>query len=575
MFQNAIKKLEELISQKIQFCYDEYEIPSVFLENPRERSHGDYALNIAMQLSKILSKPPREIAEILKPFIEEIEEILSVEIAGPGFININLKSIFYLQSLKEVYEEDLYTKSFGNNKEKTIIVEYPSANVAKPLAIHHLLPTVIGQTFYNISKKEGFKVVSIDHLGDYGTQFGKIIYAYKNFEHDIDIQKADVFDLLNLYVEFCKKEKDNDEFSQKARDEFAKLENNDKENNKLLKLFIKISCENMEKTLEKLTGIHIDEVIGESFYTDKMDEIVEEGKKRNIFTMSDGALIATFEEENMPTVLIKKSDGATLYITRDLATLKYRKKRWNPHEIIYCVDVAQKLHFQQLFTLFGKLYGEDENIALTHIGFGRMSFKDGRKMSTRSGEVLLLNDVIDESISRSRKIIKTYKPNMDEIHLEHLSKICGIGALKYNVLSQNIHKNFSFDWGSMLALEGNSAPYLQYAHARAKSILEKTDLTEFKIDIEDDMEIEEKYIIQGILKFPEIVTKVHVEYKPNILCTYLFEMTQDYNSLYAKFSILQADTENKKNLRLLITELFAITLKEGLKLLGIEAPDRM
>ena len=274
----------------------------------------------------------------------------------------------------------------------------------------------------------------------------------------------------------------NESLALKAREEFAKLEKNDEENNKLLKIFIDVSYKNVQSTLDKLTGIHIDEVIGESFYTDKMDDVVKLGEDKNIFVKSDGALIAEFEEDNIPTVLIKKSDGATLYMTRDLATLKYRKERWNPYEIIYCVDVAQRLHFKQLFTLFNKLY-DAKDISLTHIAFGRMSFKDGRKMSTRSGEVLLLNDVIDESIVRAREIIMNYKPNLDDSHLDYLSKICGIGALKYNILSQNIHKNFSFDWNTMLSLDGNSAPYLQYAHARAKSILSKSNLQTYNIDL--------------------------------------------------------------------------------------------
>lgn len=573
-YQQTIQSFQTTITTILRKTFNLADL-EVVLETPKSREHGDFAINTAMKLVKVLGKNPRMIAQEIVAALQDIDEIVSLEIAGPGFVNITLVADVFLDGFAAITKSGVYAKPLFDHQEKTIIVEYPSSNAAKPLAVHHLLSAIIGQSFADMASKLGYKVMSINHLGDWGTQFGKILYAYKNFDHGFSATDIDIMALLHIYQDFCAKEKEDESLTDHARSEFLALEQGDETNQKLWKHFIDVSVADVEKVLGRLGHMKIDKTMGESFYSEMMEPIVQAGIEKNIFTESRGSLVCEFPDEKYPLVLIKKSDGATLYITRDLATAKYRRETWNPHEVVYVVDVAQKLHFQQIFEI-SQMLGTNMD-GFMHVPFGRMSFKDGTKMSTRSGNVLLLDAVIDEAIERSMVSIESFNPELPEDEKNTLAHMMGVGALKYNILSQNIRKNFGFDWDTMLSLEGNSAPYLQYAHARAKSVLRKADVS---FDVSFDMSgytlhLKEKLLLRKILDFPEIVERAYSEKKTNVISNYLFEMTQNFNSFYDACSVLNADSSDQKHMRLVMVEQFALTLKEGLLLLGIDVPEVM
>lgn len=585
-----------------------------FIEQAKDFAHGDYATNVAMSLSKIVKQPPQEVAQRVLAQLETPESFENAIFAPPGFINFALKEDWVEQELPKITAKKApYMKPEIGNKQTTILVEYSAPNIAKPLGVHHLLSTIIGQALYNIYDFLGYKTVGINHIGDWGTQFGKLTVAYKLWGDKKKVEKDPIEELLKLYVQFHDiVEKDPEEgikLEQQARDEFKKLEEGDKENTKLWQWFVAMSLKDAQKTYDALGGIHFDKIQGESFYSDKMDAVLEEGKAKHVFEVGEeGSLIVKFENDKYPPFLVLKSDGATLYGTRDLATVKYRLATWSPQKIIYVVDVAQSLHFQQLFETSKKLgwvNGEDVdksageyNTELTHVSFGRMRFEDGQ-MSTRKGNIVRLNEVLLEAVERAKKIVAQKSLDIPEKKHAQLAKIIGIGAVKYNILSQNRTTDIVFQWDKMLSLDGNSAPYLQYTHARANSILKKAATekrTEKKkggdkqftlfdaiagSESENTSEIEaskkpsEKELSHFLLKFPEVAFRAAQEYRPNIITNYLYELAKLFNTFYHEVPVLQAESESLRTYRLKLTEATKAMLKEGLELIGIAVPEEM
>ncbi|NIA02200.1 MAG: arginine--tRNA ligase, partial [Nitrospirae bacterium] len=439
------------------------------------------------------------------------------------------------------------------------------------LGVHHLLSTIIGQSLYNIYKFLGYNCIGLNYIGDWGTQFGKLTYAYKEWGDKKTIEKNPIDELLKLYVKFHEEAEKNPELEQKGRDEFKKLEEGDKENTKLWKWICKVSLEEVQKTYDNLGGIHFDLIQGESFFNDKMGAILEEGKKDKVFEKGEeGALIIKFENEKYPPYLVQKSDGASLYATRDLAQMKYREETWHPEKILLVIDVAQSLYLQQLFET-------TEMMGLTkaepvHVVFGRMQFKD-KKMSTRKGNIVLLDEVLKEAVEKAKKIVE--EKNRDLKNKDEVAHKVGIGAVKYTILSQNRTTNITFDWEKMLSLEGNSAPYLQYTYARAKSILRKTGKIETQEE-ETTEKITEKTatLLRHLVKFKEYIVYTAQEYKPNILANYLHELAQKFNSFYNNVPVLRAP-EKEREARLKIVEATSQVLKNGLTLLGVELTEEM
>lgn len=571
-------QIKRLLEASVEKAFGKVD-KEVKIEYPASEDHGDYASNIALQITKDLGKPPREIAQKIIDNLEENELAEKVEIAGPGFINFYISEKTLNGELEKILKEK---DKYGSGKEnkKNIVIDYSQPNIAKPLGVHHLLSTIIGQSLYNIYKFLGYNCIGINYIGDWGTQFGKLTYAYNNWGDKAKIEKEPINELLNLYVRFHDKAEKDPELEQKARDEFKKLEDGDEENTKLWKWFCKVSLEEVQRTYDFLGGIHFDYIQGESFLNDKMDVILEKGKKDKVFEKGEqGSLIVKFENDKYPPYLVQKSDGATLYSTRDLAAINYREQTWHPEKILYVVDVAQSLHFQQLYETAEKLKLTDAE--LTHVVFGRMQFKD-EKMSTRKGNMVLLDEVLKESVEKAEKIVEEKNRDLSDKEKKEVAHKIGVGAAKYVVLSQNRTTNITFDWEKMLSLEGNSAPYLQYTYARAKSILRKTGKIETPRDSEAQEEeptaekITEKTaaLARHLAKFKEYIIYTAQEYKPNILANYLHELAQKFNSFYNNVSVLRAP-EKEREARLKIVEATSQVLKNGLTLLGVELTEEM
>ncbi len=543
------------------------------IEYPSDEANGDYASSIALQITKELKRAPQEIAKEIIENLEKGDLIEKAEVAGPGFINIFLSEKYLKEESRKALKEDYGKSQVGDNK--NLIVEYSAPNIAKPLGVHHLLSTIIGQSLYNILKELGFNAISINHIGDWGTQFGKLIYAYKKWGKKEDVEKAPIDELLKLYVKFHDEAEKDEKLDDEGRNEFKKFEEGDKENRELWEWFVKESMKAINQTYDKIGGIHFDKTQGESFYEDKMAPVLEDGKKKGIFVEGDeGSYIVEYEDENMPPFVVQKKDGATLYSTRDLATIKYRIDTWNPEKILYVVDVAQSLHFKQLYDAASRFDWYDDQG--THVVFGRMHMKEG-KMSTRKGNVILLEEVLDEAIKRAGEIIK--EKNSDLENKEEVARVVGIGAVKYNILSQNRITDITFDWDTMLSLDGNSAPYLQYTYARAKSILRKAGAQQeeaSELKEENDSKIAEKTssLLRTFPKFKESLAKAAEEYKPNILTNYLFNLAQKFNSFYNSVPVLKAKKEDQEA-RLEIVEASSQILKKGLSLLGVEVVEEM
>jgi len=568
-FKQKIKKIMEMA---IMMAFPKILNPEVNIEYPSSRDHGDYACNVAMHLTKMLGLPPRDIAEKIVKNIKQKD--FKIEIAGPGFINFYISDDLLKGEVKKVLKEK---ENYGGSeigKEKVVVLDYSSPNIAKPLGVHHLLSTIIGQSLYNIFSHLGFQCVSVNHIGDWGTQFGKLIFAYKKWGNKEVVEAAPISELLKLYVKFHDEVEINPSLEDEARNEFRKFEEGDEENRKLWEWFVAESMKELNKTYKDLGGIHFDYVQGESFYEDKMGDILKEGKERNIFEVGEeGAYVVKYDDSEIAPFVVQKKDGTTLYSTRDFATLKYRINTWHPVRVLYIVDVAQSMHFKQLFTgaeRFSWYHGE-----AVHVSFGRMHMKDGN-MSTRKGNVVLLDDVLKEGITRARKVIEEKNPALE--NKENVSRTVGVGSIKYSILYQNRTTDITFDWDKMLSLEGNSAPYLQYTYARAKSILRKVKAvvadTDKKSDPED-VKTKTSSLVRFFPKFSEVVSFAAKEYKPNYIGNYLYELSQEFNSFYNSVPVLKA--ENKKDIqsRVKIVEAVSQILKNGLDLLGIEVVEEM
>lgn len=588
MEENITLKFEDktLLKQQVKFIvekaimasFPQVTNPEVKIDNADSLAHGDYACNAAMHLTKILQMPPREIAEKIIKNIPQKD--FRVEIAGPGFINFFISEKMLKDEVKKVLKSKEKYGSSDVGKEKTVVMDYSSPNIAKPLGVHHLLSTIIGQSLYNIFETLGFKCAAINHIGDWGTQFGKLIYAYKNWGNKETIEAAPIPELLKLYIKFHDEAEKNPTLEDEARAEFKKFEEGDEENRELWKWFVDESLQEIEKTYNELGGIHFDYVQGESFYEDKMEDILKEGKEKEIFVRGEeGAYVVQFDDPNIAPFVVQKKDGATLYSTRDFATLKYRINNWHPVRVLYVVDISQALHFKQLFTAaerFPWYHGEG-----VHVIFGRMQMKDA-KMSTRKGNVILLDEVLEEAKNHSMKLIEEKSQNLE--NKEEVAKKIGIGAVKYNILCQNRTTDITFDWDKMLSLEGNSAPYLQYSYARAKSIMRKSlasvhaKLVDEEATSKQDPEDTQQKIDNLIRLFPKYAECIAVaaqEYKPNIISNYLYELAQHFNSFYNSVPVLKAAKRADRIYRLKVVEAASQILKNGLALLGIEVLEEM
>jgi arginyl-tRNA synthetase len=571
------EKIREILKNSVGYLFPKIKIPEFQVEHPEKKEFGDYSTNLAFLIAKELKKKPSEIASEIAKFIQKEKIFEKVEVKEPGFINFFLSLDFLFEELREILKKkENYGKS-KIGKGKTVIIDYSSPNIAKPFGIGHLRSTIIGQALYNIYKFLGYKVIGDNHLGDWGTQFGKLICAIKKWGKK-KVDDYSIEELEELYVKFHKEAEKNPQLEEEGRKWFKKLEERDKEARKIWKTLVKISLKEFER-IYKILGVKFDFALGESFYEPMTKEIIEELREKKIAKESQGALIVEFPKNEFPPVIVQKSDGTTTYFTRDLATIKYRLKRWNPDLIIYEVGADQKLHFQQLFKTV-EILGWSKKTKFVHVAHGLYRTKTG-KFSTRKGETVHLEDVLKEAIERAKEIIEKSETSrgLTEREKEKISKIVGIGAVKYNDLSQHPSKDIIFDWEKVLNLKGNSAPYLQYTFVRCQSVLRKArrrklEVGSKKLKIEK-LKKEEIDILREIYKFPEIIQEAAEKFSPNLICNFVFDLAKKYNLFYDLYPILKAEDEETKNFRLILTKAVAQIIKNSLFILGIEVPKKM
>jgi len=551
--------------------------PEIKIEHPAEKMHGDYSTNVAMVISKRINKNPIDVANLITQSLNHLVTkslFDEVEVAKPGFINFFLKKSVLINGLKRILREGDKYGSSKIGKGTTVVIDYSSPNIAKPFGIGHLRSTIIGQAIYNIYKFLGWKCIGDNHLGDWGTQFGKLIVAIKRWGEK-EIKDYSIEYLEKLYVKFHQEAELNPTLEEEARSWFKKLEEGDKEAKKIWKICIDISLREFDR-IYKLLGIEIDYTFGESCYKGMLKNIIDEALKKKVAIKSEGAIIIKCPKDELPPAMILKSDGATTYLTRDLATVKYRLKKWRPNLIIYEAGVDQTLHFKQLFRVV-ELLGWAKKEKFFHVAHGLIRLKEG-KFSTRKGLTIHLEEVLKEAIERAKEIIEKTETGRDlsEKERKEIAKIVGIGAVKYNDLFQHYSRDIVFEWDKILNLKGNSAPYLQYTYARCQSVLRKAKLRTLprKIKI-TDFKLEEENILRTIYKFPEVVQEAAEKFSPNLICNFTFDLAQKYNLFYDLHPIIKAENPEQKVFRLSLTQAVSQILKNVLDLLGILTPERM
>ena len=568
-------KLKKLFSENINNIFGADYTEKVDIQNSTKREFGDFQTNFAMVSSKLIGKNPREIASTLVDNFKENDIIEKLEIAGPGFINIYLKNKFLNEELKKV-ENEKYDFSFLNT-DKTIIIDYSSPNIAKRMHIGHLRSTIIGDSIKRTLQFLGFHTLADNHIGDWGTQFGKLIVAYKNWLNKKSYEEDPIGELERIYVQFSDEAKKNPALEDEAREELKKLQLGDEENQKLWKEFIDISLKEYNKIYDRL-GVNFAYYYGESFYNDMMPAVLEELKEKGIAREDQGALVVFFENDKLPPAIVQKKDGSFLYTTSDLATMKFRKDELNVDEAVYLTDDRQQNHFKQVFEI-GEMLGEPYNYKKTHVVFGIMRFGDGMIFSSRSGNIIRLVDLLDEAKTQVKKVIDEKNPNIPEEEKEKIAEIVGSGAIKYFDLSQNRTSDITFTWDKVLSFEGNTGPYLQYTYVRIMSIFRK--LKEENINVEnkdiilENMNGVERELAVELLRFPQTVVKSYESYRPNIIADYLFDIAKLFNNFYNSNSILKEENKKVMDARILLAEKTAFILKQGLGLLGINTVDRM
>ena len=568
-------QLKKMFLENINNIFNGNFEDKIIIENSTKKEFGDFQTNFAMITSKILEKNPREIANTIIENFRKNDLIEKLEVAGPGFINIYLKNSFLNSELKKI-ENEKYDFSFLNI-EKSVIIDYSSPNIAKRMHIGHLRSTIIGDALKRIISFIGFKVISDNHIGDWGTQFGKLSVAYDKFLDEKSYSEDPIGELERIYVLFSDEAKNNPELENTSREELKKLQLGDEKNNKLWKEFIEISLKEYNKVYNRL-DIAFDYYYGESFYNDMMPSILEELKEKNIATKDQEALVVFFENDKLPPAIVQKKDGSFLYATSDLATIKFRKNELNVDKAIYVTDERQQNHFKQVFEISNML-GEPYNYEKSHVYFGIMRFGDGMIFSSRSGNIIRLVDLLDEAKKQVKMVINEKNPNIPENEKEEIAEIVGTGAIKYFDLSQNRTSDILFTWDKVLSFEGNTGPYLQYTYARIQSIirkLEENNITILNKDIIlENMNDIERELGSLLLKFPQAVMKAYESYRPNVIADYLFDTAKIFNSFYNSKSILKEDNKNIMDARIILSKKTAYILKTGLSLLGIKTVDRM
>ena len=540
---------------------------SDLIEIPPNSDMGDYAFPV-FKLAKTFRKAPNLIAEELAKKEFSNENIKKIANVGP-YVNFFVDNSKLVESvLTEAVKDDFGSSHIGVGK--NVVFDFSSTNIAKPFHIGHLRSTVIGNAIRNIMKYQGFNTTGVNYIGDYGTQFGMMISAYLKWGDEDKINADPIKELLNLYVKYNKIAKEDETYMDEARDWFDKLEKKDPTAVKLWSWFREISLKEFQRVYD-LLGVEFDNFNGESFHSQFIGDALEAIDKKNLLEESDGAMIINLDDENLPPVLIKKSNGSSTYLTRDIATAMYRKKTYDFYKNVYVVASQQKLHFEQLRAVLKKM-GFDWWNDCEHVSFGMVSMKDG-SMKTREGKVIFLEDVLNRAIDKTKSIIEERNPNLE--NKEEVAKQDGVGAVIFQDLFNNRIKDYTFDWDQVLNFDGETGPYTQYTFARSCSILDKGEF-ELKDNSKFDSLVDETEIdiVKHLSKFEEVLLNATEKYEPSFLTRYTVELAKLFNKFYANCPINTVEDELKYQ-RLYLTYSVNKCLKLSLSLLGIEAPVRM
>jgi arginyl-tRNA synthetase len=556
----------EYLNSKEIFSFSKTDIEKA-IEIPPQGKMGDYAFPCFLLARKMKKSPGQIAAELGKsiqhPYIEH------VEVVGP-YLNFFLNR----QAVgKKIIDEILKKKAeYGDlsiGQGENITIDLSSPNIAKPFSMGHLRSTVIGNALANIVEKCGFTPVKINHLGDWGTQFGKLITAYKMWGDEERVKENPIQELLALYVRFHEEVEKDSELEEEGRHWFKKLEDGDEEALYLWKWFRAASLKEFGR-IYQLLDVEFDSYHGEAFYNDKMEAVIKELEEKNLLTESDGAMVVRLDEYNLPPCLIKKSDGATLYATRDLAAALYRKREYNFAKSFYVVGGEQALHFKQLFLVLKKM-GYTWADELYHIPFG-MLLKDGKKMSTRKGKIVLLEEVLQDAIRAARDAIESRNPNLE--NKDEIARMAGVGAVIFHDLKNDRINDIEFSLETMLTFEGETGPYLQYTYARACSLLRKSHVPNSHTSLYEVFEDDKAWSIIFLLsRFEEVIASAFFEFNPSRIAKYLLDLSQLFNKYYGAVKILEENDGLVARLKLV--KATSIVLKEGLRLLGIGTPERM
>ena len=571
------KEIAEAIAKTVELNSNEL---YSFIEVPKDSENGDYAFP-CFKLAKELRKSPMMIAEEIKEKIELDNNVIEKVDVVSGYLN------FFVNKNKLAEE---IVNEFSNNKEygkseigrgKNIVIDYSAPNIAKPFHIGHLRSTVIGGSLYKIYKYLGYNTIGINHLGDYGTQFGKMIEGYTMWKDEYDIEKDPINQMMDIYVRINNLCKEDEAVLERCRNNFKKLEDGDPYCVELWEKFKDLSLKEFQKVYD-LLGSQFDSWNGEAFYSDKMPEVIDILEKTGKLQESQGAKIIDLEDKGINTpIIIKKSNDSTTYATRDLAAILYRARTYDFDKALYVTSYEQVLHFKQVFET-AKLLGLDEKYTngLEHVSFGMVLLPTG-KMSTREGTVVKLEDLLNESIERAQKVIEEKNPELE--NKEDIAKKVGIGAVIFNDLSNNRIKDEVFDWDTILNFQGETGPYVQYTYVRTKSIIEKAGYNIEDIEngaILGDISIEElkdkdsQNILKLLYSFEDVLVQVTDKNEPSILSRYLIDLAKAYSAFYNANKVI-VDDEKVKNARIFLTYATGKVLKIGAELLGIQMPDKM
>lgn len=542
---------------------------SALIEIPPKPEMGDFAFP-CFRLAKTMHKAPQLIAADIKEAIGDVDFLDDIQVQG-AYLNFFVNKEIFVKSMVDTALADNFGSS-DMGEGQTICIDYSSPNVAKNFHVGHLRTTIIGNSLYKIFSKLGYKVVRINHLGDWGTQFGKLIVAYKAWGDEETVKRDGVAELMKLYVKFHEEAEKNPSLNDEARAWFTKMEHGDEEALRIWQWFKDISLIEYKRTYE-LLGMDFDYYLGESFYRDKTDAVVKKLEDANLLTESEGAKIVNLDEYDMAPCLILKNDGSTIYATRDLAAIFYRKETYNFSKCLYVTGQEQKLHFAQVFKVVELLGNDWAKDQLVHIPYGLVSL-EGAKLSTRSGNVIYAEDILLEAISKIKEIIEEKNPNIPD--KEETAKKIGVGAVLFNDLYNQRIKDVSFKWEKLLNFDGETGPYVQYTYARCSSIIRKVDdfVAGNEIDYSLLTDAESLDLLKEISRFPKVVVDASEKYEPSVVARFAVDVAQAFNKFY-NANRINVEDKNVRDARMTMVHLTRKTIKDALLLLGIECPEQM